>query len=183
MVRDYPRVCGGTAIPRASYARRGGLSPRVRGNRILPPGVDARHRTIPACAGEPWRRRSQQHRRRDYPRVCGGTTSAPVKLVALRGLSPRVRGNLLRLCASASSLRTIPACAGEPTDPLAACGTAWDYPRVCGGTAPGVLRLRSSCGLSPRVRGNRHSAVSRATVCGTIPACAGEPDAARPYAI
>ena len=29
-----------------------------------------------------------------YPRVCGGTVKAGVDILVLRGLSPRVRGNL-----------------------------------------------------------------------------------------
>ena len=51
--RVYPRVCGGTQ-GRFSAAERGnGLSPRVRGNRILAAKRQYGAGSIPACAGEP----------------------------------------------------------------------------------------------------------------------------------
>ena len=49
-----------------------------------------------------------------YPRVCGGTGVAGDFLVALRGLSPRVRGN--------------------PPRPRFGVRGSGVYPRVCGGT-------------------------------------------------
>ena len=49
----YPRVCGGTAYCRVSRAWVTGLSPRVRGNRVLSGESSLGHRSIPACAGEP----------------------------------------------------------------------------------------------------------------------------------
>ena len=52
-IRVYPRVCGGTAGGVFAAAPAGGLSPRVRGNRLaLMPGHDDVG-SIPACAGEP----------------------------------------------------------------------------------------------------------------------------------
>ena len=49
----YPRVCGGTrCCGRGTRARRG-LSPRVRGNRLVDQPRPRCHRSIPACAGEP----------------------------------------------------------------------------------------------------------------------------------
>ena len=51
--RVYPRVCGGTACPEHESAQRGGLSPRVRGNRPYQSCPICLRRSIPACAGEP----------------------------------------------------------------------------------------------------------------------------------
>ena len=51
----------------------------------------------------------------------------------------------------------------------------WVYPRMCGGTEKVEARCRSLLGLSPRVRGNHLSDGAAETVCGSIPACAGEP--------
>ena len=51
----YPRVCGGTRATRSPTLRRQGLSPRVRGNLLLPDGGNLDARSIPACAGEPHR--------------------------------------------------------------------------------------------------------------------------------
>ena len=72
-------------------------------------------------------------------------------------------------------MRSIPACAGEPT--CAACGSApvWVYPRVCGGTARAKLSLLPVGGLSPRVRGNHRRQQRLARQKRSIPACAGEP--------
>ena len=49
----YPRVCGGTDRTEARSSIRGGLSPRVRGNRRTRFRLSSRIRSIPACAGEP----------------------------------------------------------------------------------------------------------------------------------
>ena len=49
----YPRVCGGTAPRVAVENVTHGLSPRVRGNPLLPEIGGKEDRSIPACAGEP----------------------------------------------------------------------------------------------------------------------------------
>ncbi len=171
----YPRVCGGTSSRRTHWEPVTGLSPRVRGNRGRRNRRERLRGSIPACAGEPTSGRSSGPFGSVYPRVCGGTYSSCFLLAAWRGLSPRVRGNLLQRGLKADHRGSIPACAGEPcattpTNPRCAV-----YPRVCGGTAfPCPPRLEGS-GLSPRVRGNRGQLVMVLPVSGSIPACAGEP--------
>ena len=91
------------------------------------------------------------------------------------GLSPRVRGNLARLLHRAGEIGSIPACAGEPSQPSACNPNCRVYPRVCGGTAASTLQAEFDNGLSPRVRGNPRSRSWRSFVTGSIPACAGEP--------
>ena len=49
----YPRVCGGTTLALGLPLALAGLSPRVRGNPPLPPGLSGSKGSIPACAGEP----------------------------------------------------------------------------------------------------------------------------------
>ncbi len=90
-----------------------------------------------------------------YPRVCGGTPSPALAFGLPIGLSPRVRGNLLRSGHDKNGSRSIPACAGEP----------WARRRWLG-FCPG---------LSPRVRGNLRVLVPGPPPPGSIPACAGEP--------
>ena len=69
----YPRVCGGTrAIPGACPVHRG-LSPRVRGNRLLSRCISGSDGSIPACAGEPSALPCCRLGYGVYPRVCGGT--------------------------------------------------------------------------------------------------------------
>ena len=70
-----------------------GLSPRVRGNPLDALSARSRCGTIPACAGEPQLGGLRRARRRDYPRVCGGTVLNLGGHKRFEGLSPRVRGN------------------------------------------------------------------------------------------
>ncbi len=152
-----------------------GLSPRVRGNPPWLLRICRRAGSIPACAGEPRRRRRARSAQGVYPRVCGGTDLAKVVARHRRGLSPRVRGNLGLTVLAGLGVRSIPACAGEPyctSFPYPPVGV---YPRVCGGT---VARTRTSYwvkGLSPRVRGNRARGCAARYRVRSIPACAGEP--------
>ena len=113
-LRVYPRVCGGTFTASSPSAALQGLSPRVRGNLRVAIGAIEVAGSIPACAGEPAARMGEGHRRRVYPRVCGGTPARRWLSLASPGLSPRVRGNHAddrHICARRGS---IPACAGEP---------------------------------------------------------------------
>ena len=70
-----------------------------------------------------------------YPRACGGTRNAIVAVLAVRGLSPRVRGNRRDLQAPAIRNGSIPARAGEPIDGAFPETDQTVYPRACGGTA------------------------------------------------
>ena len=92
-----------------------------------------------------------------YPRVCGGTTSATLSRNNDVGLSPRVRGNHSPIDMSGRPLRSIPACAGEPSYQAPRYEQGPVYPRVCGGTGTCHRRPSYLGGLSPRVRGNPHS--------------------------
>ena len=71
----YPRVCGGTLAVPICRSQVCGLSPRVRGNRILQDYAAHIRRSIPACAGEPTIMHSPRLMVGVYPRVCGGTKS------------------------------------------------------------------------------------------------------------
>ena len=132
-----------------------GLSPRVRGNRLLAPLRDVLPGSIPACAGEPAPAPPLPAAPPVYPRVCGGTVSAYPLRSPVQGLSPRVRGNQVSGPLRNVGVRSIPACAGEPTAALAVHVLQRVYPRVCGGNPEG-----GPLQVPPR---------------GSIPACAGEP--------
>ena len=152
-----------------------GLSPRVRGNQIAPSAVSSRHRSIPACAGEPPSPAQPSHTEPVYPRVCGGTGCERAHSCRDAGLSPRVRGNHSRMGAVDQHRRSIPACAGEPAMVCSDGEGSSVYPRVCGGTRPDQAPLCRRGGLSPRVRGNRRRLFDPLVVSRSIPACAGEP--------
>ena len=151
----YPRVCGGTHLSLSEMQKGKGLSPRVRGNRYVGAIRCAFIRSIPACAGEPPAYSPSPLRDGVYPRVCGGTISRTGGRIAIKGLSPRVRGNRPAMRYVCEACRSIPACAGEPG--LVAVQSRYDkvYPRVCGGTITQTARRDWREGLSPRVRGNR----------------------------
>ena len=107
--------------------------------------------------------------------MCGETLCQKLDQMLLRGLSPRVRGNLpppIRLYVGRGS---IPACAGKPRNRSLQAPLRRVYPRVCGETE--LLRRRGPgpWGLSPRVRGNQKAPVLALGNGGSIPACAGKP--------
>ena len=93
----------------------------------------------------------------------------------MKGLSPRVRGNLGAGAAAGGGGGSIPACAGEPRHARRARAGGRVYPRVCGGTSCCGWVIVPPRGLSPRVRGNQELRRGAPVGPGSIPACAGEP--------
>ena len=93
----------------------------------------------------------------------------------MRGLSPRVRGNLKYVMHEMSAQGSIPASAGEPRASWAELNQNGVYPRECGGTVNAPLPRSAQSGLSPRVRGNRAGSGKGKAAAGSIPASAGEP--------
>ena len=100
--RVYPRACGGTCAKRECIIGGLGLSPRVRGNPIMPDNWDAIQRSIPARAGEPAARffscsavavypraGGTASAGEVYPRACGGTPGSGAPIHSAGGLSPR----------------------------------------------------------------------------------------------
>ena len=110
-----------------------------------------------------------------YPRACGGTLSLWSWCSSLRGLSPRVRGNLAGFQWERIRPGSIPARAGEPERRARTSTVSRVYPRACGGTPVPCRSDTNSTGLSPRVRGNRRRAGLATAAMGSIPARAGEP--------
>ena len=90
-----------------------GLSPRVRGKPPYSASTAGRNRSIPACAGEATGIAAYQLGYEVYPRVCGGSPTAPSGGMTAAGLSPRVRGKRLNDSIRYRLKGSIPACAGE----------------------------------------------------------------------
>ena len=112
--RVYPRACGGTQLALCLRPALDGLSPRLRGN-LMPVRRHLRSlRSIPAPAGEPSPSLRAYPGIRVYPRACGGTIRVDHRATDIDGLSPRLRGNQLRLSRRTEHHRSIPAPAGEP---------------------------------------------------------------------
>ena len=172
--RVYPRVCGGTGRSHRLLQAVGGLSPRVRGNLESILSGLTRTRSIPACAGEPAAGVALVANWGVYPRVCGGTSPVQRQGRAVRGLSPRVRGNHGPSAPAGPWPGSIPACAGEPGPAIPSAPGGPVYPRVCGGTSRCASISCSVRGLSPRVRGNRSPSMWTTGVKGgEIPAHRG----------
>ena len=110
-----------------------------------------------------------------YPRACGGTDTSAARAKAIRGLSPRVRGNRQSNLVQRSITRSIPARAGEPKLPCSRRMPPRVYPRACGGTFAYEDDRDELRGLSPRVRGNRMAETTFIDLLRSIPARAGEP--------
>ena len=89
-----PRGCGGAAYRARYHADEEGRSPRMRGS-LQPRALEFLGRgSIPADAGEPWRRRSQGLRQAVDPRGCGGAIRPARVSRSAGGRSPRMRGSL-----------------------------------------------------------------------------------------
>ena len=112
--RVYPRACGGTSMSSKTSRSGRGLSPRVRGNLSRAPARAAARGSIPARAGEPGVLENLPWLTRVYPRACGGTVIRADRGRGPLGLSPRVRGNLIRRRGRGDRGGSIPARAGEP---------------------------------------------------------------------
>ena len=152
-----------------------GLSPRVRGNRRRS-GRDVRAGgSIPACTGKPSSSTNLRVYYWVYPRVYGETAPSPSASVAYRGLSPRVRGNLLQADDAVHRCGSIPACTGKPRTALRMAMSCKVYPRVYGETELPEATSGNPPGLSPRVRGNQGQQPNQKPSHGSIPACTGKP--------
>jgi len=153
-MRAYPRVRGGTLGETTTPGTPWGLSPRARGNLILPSVPWSQSRPIPACAGEPTGGFGDRCSAKAYPRVRGGTDQYQSSDLIQRGLSPRARGNHKLAFRKRAVLRPIPACAGEPSIGKSIPSYSGAYPRVRGGTERRDYNWEAERGLSPRARGN-----------------------------
>ena len=152
-----------------------GLSPRVRGNRLMVALATRQVRSIPAGAGEPYVDPPYGNADTVYPRGCGGTPPPRLPEHGRMGLSPRVRGNPFVRAASRRHRGSIPAGAGEPRCRRGRWRSPEVYPRGCGGTPGERAIVDEAAGLSPRVRGNLGGGGAVDQPHGSIPAGAGEP--------
>ena len=149
----HPRVCGELPNTPASKSLACGSSPRVRGTHILERCILARHRFIPACAGNSRPVLERPSSFAVHPRVCGELPRCIMAEYTRTGSSPRVRGTHLTAVFMECAERFIPACAGN--------------------SYGADLDVALSDGSSPRVRGTRRDPARRRRRQRFIPACAG----------
>ena len=137
-----------------------GLSPRLRGNHGRVPGSALALGSIPAPAGEPFRRLLLFLLFKVYPRACGGTVYYDDDVDNQEGLSPRLRGNHCGGQGGVCPRRSIPAPAGEPILLIGEPVVGRVYPRACGGTVVRSSLVHIGQGLSLRLRGNQAAALA-----------------------
>ena len=96
--------------------------------------------------------------------------------VSFQGLSPHIRGNLSEPSLIPIVQGSIPAHTGEPLGREPRSGPCGVYPRTYGGTMSLKVKVSSSMGLSPHIRGNRKARRNILLIQGSIPAHTGEPN-------
>ena len=167
-------MCGGNLIEDAHRTPQRGLSPLVRGKRLVSVDCGKLDGSIPACAGETRFNRELFFHEWVYPRLCGGNIEVNIRLFYVAGLSPLVRGKLLKPRHPPGSGGSIPACAGETIGSTIGQSSGRVYPRLCGGNEGHYSVTHARMGLSPLVRGKRKENHVATVMVGSIPACAGE---------
>ena len=159
----HPRVGGETCPPSAHAQCLEGPSPRGRGNPRRLAGAPAKHRSIPAWAGKPGGPSDGRCRLEVHPRVGGETASAVAASSALRGPSPRGRGNRKLEGFLVGRPRSIPAWAGKPVTRRSRHHVGGVHPRVGGETNGPANAIPPGEGPSPRGRGNPGPTAGRFT--------------------
>ena len=165
---------GGNALDTVGHRLVAGLSPRGRGKQPILDEIPPSTRSIPAWAGETCKIYFGRRLVQVYPRVGGGNSSGLSGGASVMGLSPRGRGKHSGPGRHGPGRRSIPAWAGETSDPASPSQVKMVYPRVGGGNMPGDSKKRKGEGLSPRGRGKLALSRPIATIGRSIPAWAGE---------
>ena len=171
---DHPRACGANQMMSANHHATSGSSPRVRGKHQIAHHVTARHRIIPARAGQTRMPKPTRRTIPDHPRACGANSSLAVLSCKAVGSSPRVRGKRSVRFGRSRVGRIIPARAGQTRRGVRVSSTSPDHPRACGANSCSLSRLSSTSGSSPRVRGKLRSRYRHAICYRIIPARAGQ---------
>ncbi len=177
-IKVYPRPCGGNVACAQDEDIGNGLSPPMRGKRSLARALQQPEGSIPAHAGETTASRSRSPTGTVYPRPCGGNRRSGPSGTGTGGLSPPMRGKLVRVHDHPPGRRSIPAHAGETAPRSPRTITRSVYPRPCGGNCPFAPIVLATHGLSPPMRGKLTLPASSRRYAGSIPAHAGETGAA-----
>ena len=151
------------------------LSPRMRGNLYDFIIAKISRGSIPTHAGKPWGWGRMAISQGVYPHACGETLWDIATTSLFKGLSPRMRGNLLHRHRPARCNGSIPTHAGKP---FGDAGSVWRcgvYPHACGETCYAQSLRPERSGLSPRMRGNHTLDARSLVLMGSIPTHAGKP--------
>ncbi len=133
--RVYPHSCGETGRGLIQDRRDQGLSPLMRGNLHGNLYIFAIERSIPTHAGKPDISNSNSQTSWVYPHSCGETCSIVPIVVVVLGLSPLMRGNLVRAAQHLAAPGSIPTHAGKPIVASQVANRIRVYPHSCGETS------------------------------------------------
>ena len=149
----YPRVCGEPAVCKVRCSRPTVYpASRETGNRSR--NVSIASGLSPRLAGKPDRTSPCRRSAGVYPRVCGETVIRSMDSSQPRGLSPRLRGNRVKLTSNLHVHGSIPRLRGNRQQ---------------------LATTEAEMGLSPRLRGNREPVIGGSAQERSIPASAGKP--------
>ena len=175
----HPRGCGERESPRRFRIQENGSSPRVRGTRAGADRDAGAVRFIPAGAGNARFLSPLASSISVHPRGCGERVYDGPDCTAHDGSSPRVRGTLSAFQQIVSSVRFIPAGAGNASNTVPRLSVTPVHPRGCGERVRPTYTASSSPGSSPRVRGTRGGQQRHHRRVRFIPAGAGNAFACR----
>ncbi len=179
--RVHPRLRGGADLVGVAVGEVEGPSPPARGSRAVEGAPGASPGSIPACAGEPDRARGAAPRGAVHPRLRGGALGEHGHGELAVGPSPPARGSPRGGNVARALRGSIPACAGEPSARAMWIPTSRVHPRLRGGARGAMQNLLTATGPSPPARGSQTPGGWNRRGVGSIPACAGEPRATRPW--
>ena len=194
LIPRFIPACAGNAFTPAVHQKFVTVHPRMRGERLaaLPcagiftgssphargthPGMGVsqlQDRFIPACAGNADERKMTLEGSPVHPRMRGERVPFLAAMRSNTGSSPHARGTRRTLSARRSTMRFIPACAGNALVP-----SAWDsitavHPRMRGERDKRAIDLIESGGSSPHARGTPIIEPISGRHIRFIPACAG----------
>ena len=149
----HPRLCGEQFVDRGRHLWTGGSSPPMRGTVLKPRLAGAKHRFIPAYAGNSIQQTRALFWTPVHPRLCGEQTTPLLAELDATGSSPPMRGTGIRFWSVASCWRFIPAYAGNSAAGSGSAGLPSVHPRLCGEQSARSLLCRPLIGSSPPMRG------------------------------
>ena len=149
----HPRACGEQIEDMEFVDDFDGSSPRMRGTGRRINTLDQKERFIPAHAGNRGSARFATDARSVHPRACGEQSRPRARNRPDAGSSPRMRGTASGDLTVRSSMRFIPAHAGNSLPPRLLAHHHPVHPRACGEQWIRIYGTFPSSGSSPRMRG------------------------------
>ncbi|RYP99499.1 hypothetical protein PG22506_1226 [Bifidobacterium pseudolongum subsp. globosum] len=171
---DHPRACGANPAWMIGVFGPFGSSPRMRGKPSDRSYHRLHHRIIPAHAGQTYAATSPTLASADHPRACGANSVIVCCFVSKYGSSPRMRGKLASMVRRRSTMRIIPAHAGQTHQSAITSPRFADHPRACGANTDAEELCEDADGSSPRMRGKQLPSWNVNMPLGIIPAHAGQ---------